>query len=161
MQWAPPPVCPVTYTVCWDRHRMGQSRPLEQTFLPPHWFRVEQQRWYEYFRISQFLFFKFKKWKELEHKWKEKSSVCACAFMVFVKLRKLWPPVQNWSTDICWKKEEKKKETFSTHKELNSAGHIFHKCNGWLKALSPLESLNTQGWMRNEKSRLYGINLCG
>lgn len=43
------------------------------------------------------------------------------------------------------KKKERKKETFSTHEELNSAGHIFHKCNGWLQTLSSRERLNTQG----------------
>lgn len=74
MQWAPPPVCPVTYTVCWDRHRMGQSRPSEQTFLPPHWFQVERQRWYVYLQISQSFFLAQRNGRSLAHKWKENSS---------------------------------------------------------------------------------------
>lgn len=45
MPWAPPPVCPATYTACWDR--TGQLQPSEQTSLPPDWLLVGQQQWYE------------------------------------------------------------------------------------------------------------------
>lgn len=40
MPWVPPPLCPVTFTVCC---RTGR---LDQTFLPRHWVQVGLQQWY-------------------------------------------------------------------------------------------------------------------
>lgn len=83
-------------------------------------------------RTSKYLdFYVVKIWLKLRGK---KHISLAQSSMLFVKLHKPWPPVQNRSTDIC------KNSTFSTHEKLNLAGHIFHKCNGWLKTDPPLES---------------------
>lgn len=50
-QWAPPPVCPVTCTVCWDKHKMGQSQPLEQASPPLLWFQIGLRPWYQNFDV--------------------------------------------------------------------------------------------------------------